>query len=67
MKPSHTPARALGIRTLGTASRCMTKRPAHRKAASLEAACPVLLPLLDELRTYLYEHQIEEIPASLAV
>jgi len=26
-----------------------------------------LLPLLDELRTYCYEHQIEEIPALLAV
>jgi hypothetical protein len=25
------------------------------------------LPLLDELRTYCYEHQIEEIPALLAV
>jgi hypothetical protein len=26
-----------------------------------------LVPLLDELRTYCYEHQIEEIPALLAV
>jgi len=26
-----------------------------------------MLPLLDELRTYCYEHQIEEIPALLAV
>jgi hypothetical protein len=25
------------------------------------------LPLLDELRTYCYEHQTEEIPALLAV
>jgi hypothetical protein len=25
------------------------------------------LPLLDELRTYCYEHKIEEIPALLAV
>jgi hypothetical protein len=32
-----------------------------------EAACPILLPLLDELRTYCYEHRIEEIPALLAV
>ena len=30
-------------------------------------ACPTLLPLLDELRTYCYEHRIEEIPALLAV
>jgi hypothetical protein len=36
-------------------------------APMLEAACPILLPLLDELRTYCYEHQIEEIPALLAV
>ena len=28
-------------------------------------ACPILLPLLDELRTYCYEHRIEEIPALL--
>ena len=30
-------------------------------------ACPVLLPLLDELRTYCFAHKIEEIPALLAV
>jgi hypothetical protein len=29
--------------------------------------CWSLLPLLDELITYCYEHQIEEIPALLAV
>ena len=28
-------------------------------------ACPTLLPLLDELRTYCYEHRIEEISALL--
>ena len=39
-----------------------------RKAADeLPTACPVLLPLLDELRTYCFEHKIEEIPALLAV
>ena len=32
-----------------------------------EAAWPILLPLLDELRTFCYEHQIEEAPALLAV
>jgi hypothetical protein len=32
-----------------------------------EAACPILLPLLDELRTFCYEHKIEEIRALLAV
>ena len=26
-----------------------------------------LLPLLDELRTYCYEHQIEEVPVLLAI
>ena len=37
-----------------------------KKAAPVpEAACPILLPLLDELRTYCYEHQIEEIPVLL--
>ena len=35
--------------------------------ANLANACPILLPLLDELRTYCFEHQIEEIPALLAV
>ena len=29
--------------------------------------CPILLPLLDELRTFCYEHKIEEIPDLLAV
>jgi hypothetical protein len=38
-----------------------------KKAASVEAACPILLPLLDELRTFCYEHKIEEIPSVLAV
>jgi len=38
-----------------------------KAASSVEAACPILLPLLDELRTYCYEHKIEEIPALLAV
>jgi hypothetical protein len=47
---------------------------AHRCSADVtkaelvpEAACPTLLPLLDELRTFCYEHKIEEIPALLAV
>jgi hypothetical protein len=38
-----------------------------RKAASVEAAFPILLPLLDELRTYCYEHKIGEIPALFTV
>jgi hypothetical protein len=39
-----------------------------KKAASdLPTACPTLLPLLDELRTFCYEHKIEEIPSLLAV
>jgi hypothetical protein len=38
-----------------------------KKAAAVEAACPILLPLLDELRTLCFEHKIEEIPALLAV
>jgi site-specific DNA recombinase len=39
-----------------------------KKAAPVsEAACPTLLPRQDELRTYCYEHQIENIPALLAV
>jgi hypothetical protein len=30
-------------------------------------ACPILLPLLDELRTFCFEHSLEEIPALLTV
>jgi len=37
----------------------------EKKAAEPSAACMILLPLLDELRTYCYEHTIEEIPAFL--
>ena len=32
-----------------------------------KTACPILLPLLDELRTYCYEHHIEEIRALLVL
>jgi hypothetical protein len=32
-----------------------------------ETACPTLLPLLDELRTFFYEHKIEEVPALIAI
>ena len=38
-----------------------------KQAEDASSACPTLLPLLDELRTYCYQHQIEEIPALLAV
>jgi len=33
--------------------------------ANIANACPTLLPLLDELRTYFYEKQIEEVPPAL--
>jgi site-specific DNA recombinase len=54
------------------AQACAKGQPDHsdkkRQApADLNGTCPTLLPLLDELRTYYYEHQIEEIPALLAV
>jgi DNA invertase Pin-like site-specific DNA recombinase len=39
----------------------------RKQAASEPTACPILLPLLDELRTFCYEHKIEEIPALSAV
>jgi hypothetical protein len=39
----------------------------EKKAAEPSAACMILLPLLDELRTYCYEHKIEGIPAFLGV
>jgi DNA invertase Pin-like site-specific DNA recombinase len=39
----------------------------EKKAAEPSAACMILLPLLDELRTYCYENKIEELPAFLAV
>ena len=45
--------------------------------SSIRGGCPVRhsvtrstlssLPLLDKLRTYCFEHQIEEIPALLAI
>jgi len=39
-----------------------------KKAAdAVPTACPILLPLLDELRTFCYEHKIEEIPDLLGV
>jgi hypothetical protein len=43
-----------------------TAEETKKAADGLPTACPVLLPLLDELRTYCYEHRIEEIPALLA-
>jgi len=46
---------------------CRVSRGTKKQAASSETTCPTLLPLLDELITYCYEHQIEEIPALLAV
>ncbi len=36
-----------------------------RAASDLPTACPILLPLLDELLTFCYENKIEEIPALL--
>jgi hypothetical protein len=44
-----------------------TTEGTKKQAASLETTCPVRLPLLDELRTYCYEHQVEEIPALFAI
>ena len=48
----------------GDHSHADIKRQASEFASN---ACPILLPLLDELRTYCFEHKIEEIPALLAV
>jgi hypothetical protein len=47
----------------------LVSSPASRKnKGSHRLAGPfALLPLLDELRTYCYEHQIEEIPVLLTV
>jgi hypothetical protein len=43
-------------------------RDAEKKQAEgASSACPTLLPLLDQLRTYCYEHKIEEIPVFLIV
>jgi hypothetical protein len=38
-----------------------------KKEIRPEGRISFLLPLLDELRTYCYEHQIEEVPAALMV
>jgi len=37
----------------------------NKQAEGIPSACPTLLPLLDELRTYCYENRIEEVPAFL--
>jgi hypothetical protein len=42
-------------------------RKQKQAAPDPEAACPILLPLLDELRTYCYEHRVEDVPTVLAV
>ena len=42
-------------------------RETKKAASDLPTACPILLPLLDELRTFCYEHRIEELPPLLAV
>ena len=36
-----------------------------KQAEGASSACPTLLPLLDELRTYCYENKIEDISALL--
>jgi hypothetical protein len=54
------------IHRMAQEARCFP-RSIKKAADSVPTACPVLLPLLDELRTYCYEHNIEEIPALLAV
>lgn len=40
---------------------------AKQAAPHPRTACPILLPVPDYLRTYCYEHQIEETPALLAM
>jgi len=42
-------------------------RTIQKQAAKSSAACMILLPLLDELGTYCYEHENEGIPAFLSV
>jgi len=44
-----------------------TREGTKKQAEIAPSACPTLLPLLDELRTYCYEHKIEEIPALFAI
>jgi hypothetical protein len=40
--------------------------PKKQTAEDLSTACPIVLPLLDALRTYCYTHKIENIPSCLA-
>ncbi len=44
-----------------------TRGTKKQASATLVNACPTLLPLLDELRTFCFEHSLEEIPALLTV
>jgi len=54
------------IHALASDARTLTPSAGiKRQAASYEAACPIELPRLDELRTYCYENVIEEIPDGL--
>jgi len=49
-----------------------TEAPHDSKGTKTQVAgnrttCPVLLPRLDEYRTYCYEHEIREIPDLLSI
>jgi hypothetical protein len=53
------------IRRITQEARAYQQSIKKQAASVLPTTCPVLLPLLDELRTCFYEHRIEEIPALL--
>jgi len=42
-----------------------TEEGTKKQAEGVPSACPTLLPLLDELRTFCYAHKIEDIPEFL--
>ena len=65
MVPAFKPPFDIVHRIAGEA--CRVSHGTKKQAAPSETTCPVLLPLLDELRTYCYERKIEAIPALLAV
>jgi hypothetical protein len=69
--PTLKPPFDIIYRIAKEARACESARPARegvkKQAEGASPACPTLLPLLDELRTYCFEHKIEEIPTLLAV
>ena len=58
----------LNVFRRGESSRPASSRREQKKTADeVSTACAMLIPPLDELRTFCYEHKAEGIPALIAV